>query len=427
MSLNRKIQPEFSVVEKLNMIQASEKRLDNNLPVYLIDASEQEVIKIDFIFDAGIWQQKEPLIASSANSLLNEGTKSFTSEQIAKTLDYYGAYIGLDTDRNHAVISLYTLNKYLDQTLNVIEEIIKYPSYPQNELDIYLQKRKQNFIIDFSKVETIARLRFNEAIFGSKHPYGAFSLAEDFDHVQRSSIVGFQQEWYGYENCYIIASGKVSGDLMKQLNERFGKQNWNKGNVLSRQDEQIQANANKKLYYEKADAQQNAIRIGKTTILRNHPDYSNLCVANTILGGYFGSRLMSNIREEKGYTYGIYSMLVPLRYSSIFLISSQVGSEVCEDAIREIKKEIEILRNELVDEEELSIVSNYMLGDMLRSFDGPFAMADRFKSIKESGLGYDHYERLFQTIKNSTPETVKNACSAYLSVDSMHEVVAGII
>ena len=178
-------------------------------------------------------------------------------------------------------------------------------------------------------------------------------------------------------------------------------------------------------FVEKEGAVQNAIRIGKRLINRTNPDYPKLTVLNTILGGYFGSRLMTNIREEKGYTYGIGSGLVSLSQGGYFFITTDVGAAVYEDAVKEIYHEIVKLQEELIPENELSLVRNYLLGSFQRSIDGPFALAERFKSILLSGLGYNYFENYLTVIKNITSEELKTLAQTYLLTSEMTEVIVG--
>ena len=160
-------------------------------------------------------------------------------------------------------------------------------------------------------------------------------------------------------------------------------------------------------------------------ISSTHVDYAGMQVLNTVFGGYFGSRLMSNIREDKGYTYGIGSSVVPLRKEGYFCISSEVGVDVRAAAVNEIYLELKRLRTELVPESELNLVRNYMLGSFQRNIDGPFSLADRFKSILTAGMGYEYYTRYLETIQNITAEELLRLASTHLHEDSLYELVVG--
>lgn len=423
--LNRKKTPEYHQIKEIPIIRAEKHHLSNNVPLYTINAGNLDILKIEFIFKAGSWFEPMPLVSSATNAMLNEGTANRTSKQIAETFDYYGTFFQLNIDWDTANIVLFTLKKYLNETLAVVEDIIKNSTFPKNELEIYISRRKQHFIVEKNKVKTLARDKFLEAVFGKDHPYGYENSLEDFDRVTTTPLVDFYKKFYHAKNCQIIVAGKIDSNLVYIFEKYFGENDW-KGNG-SFFDRPIPVTSPKQgeYYIKKNKAVQSAIRIGKAIINKTHTDYHGIQVLNTILGGYFGSRLMKNIREEKGYTYGISSLIISLHHSGYLTIVSEVGADVYKKAIREIYKEIKILREKPVPHDELTLVKNYLLGELLRMFDGPFALADSFRSILEYGLNYDFFNKGIDTIKNITPEEILSLAQKYLNEGSFTQVVAG--
>ena len=220
-------------------------------------------------------------------------------------------------------------------------------------------------------------------------------------------------------------AGKVDDDVLSLLDNHFGGNDWNAITTPSIKDLPIITSANREQLILKEDAMQSAIRIGKVLFNKTHPDFQPLQILNTLFGGYFGSRLMSNIREDKGYTYGIGSGIASLQNSGYFFISTEVGVDVCKDALKEIYFEMNRLREELVPEDELQLVKNYLLGMFLRSVDGPFAMAERFKGIMEYNLNYDYFDRYIATIKEISASQLRSLANSYFDKDSMIELVVG--
>lgn len=428
-TLDRKISPAFGTVEKIEMIQAAEQRLRNNIPVYSVNAGTQELIKIEFLFSAGMFQQSIPLQAASVNTMLEEGTSKLNAAEIADKVDYYGAFLETGVSQDSASVVLYTLNKHLKSTLPVVEQIIKDSVFPQHELETYIRNRKQKFHVNNQKVGNIARKHFSELLFGAKHPYGINVKESDFDVIDRSHLLDFYTHFYRANNCKVILAGKVDDDVLGLLDNHFGGNDWlevskNDG-IASKKDVSIISSSQHEHLIVKEDALQSAIRIGKVLFNKTHPDFQALQILNTIFGGYFGSRLMSNIREDKGYTYGIGSGLVSLQNSGYFFISTEVGVEVCQNAIHEIYFEMNRLREELVQENELQLVKNYLLGKFLRSVDGPFAMAERFKGLMEYDLGYDYFDKYIATIKNISASQLRDLANNYFDKNSMIELVVG--
>lgn len=424
-TIDRRISPAFKTVEKIEMIKAAEKRLRNNIPVYSINAGTQDLIKIEFLFSAGMYQQQLPLQAATVNAMLEEGTSKMTAAQIADAVDYYGAFLETGVSQDHASIVLYTLNKHLKATLPVVEQIIKDATFPQHELDTHLQNKKQKFLVNSQKVATLARKRFAELIFGEKHPYGVNVKETDFDVINQGLLKDFYSKCYRANNCKIIVAGKVNDDVFSLLDNHFGAKDWTSTNELNVPVTTVSSAKDREQLIYKEDALQSAIRIGKVMFNKTHADFQPFQVLNTVYGGYFGSRLMSNIREDKGYTYGIGSGLASLQHSGYFFISTEVGVDVCKNAIKEIYFEMDRLREELVPEGELELVKNYLLGTFLRSVDGPFAMADKFKGILEYGLGYDYFDRYIATIKSISASDIRDLANTYFDKRSMIELVVG--
>lgn len=425
MTIDRTISPDFKTVDKIEMIRATEKRLRNNIPVYSINAGTQELIKIEFLFGAGMYQQKMPLQASTVNAMLEEGTSKMNAAQIADAVDYYGAFLEVGVSQDNASVVLYTLNKHLKSTLPVVEDVIKNATFPEDELSTHLINKKQKFHVNNQKVATLARKRFTELIFGSKHPYGINVQESDFEVISRNHLIDFYKSFYGSDNCKIILAGKIDEDVFSLLDESFGGTDWSGKNVVKANTIEIVSDKKREQLVYKEDALQSAIRIGKVLFNKTHPDFQSLQILNTVFGGYFGSRLMSNIREDKGYTYGIGSGIASLHHSGYFFISTEVGVDVCKNAINEIYFEMDRLRNELIPEDELQLVKNYLLGTFLRSVDGPFAMAERFKGILEYNLSYDYFDSYIATIKGVSASQLRDLANTYFDKESMIELVAG--
>lgn len=422
--LNRNFSPSIRPVGDINYQQPVIHHLDNDIPVYLLQTGTQDIVKIEFIFNAGLYYQPKSLLSWFTNKMLKEGTQNYTAGQIAEKIDYYGAHLELNADKDMAYITVYTLNKYLSEILPVVEDVLFNPTFPQSELNIKIQNKKQEHIVNSKKVRNVARWKFNELVFGENHPYGRFVNADDYDIISQDDLITFHKNNYFAAECKIIAAGSIRKDFIGILNKHFGKFK----DTSTRKDQDIIPIISSKLHsvhYRKEDALQSAIRIGKKLFNKKHPDFLKLKVLNTILGGYFGSRLMSNIREDKGYTYGIGSAIVSMQHSGYFFIASEVGTDVTQDAINEIYHEIDLLQNEKVADSELTLVKNYMLGSFLRSIDGPFALSENFKGLVEYGLDYDYLKSFVDIVKEVNADEIQSLAQRYLDKNSLIELKVG--
>lgn len=422
---DRKTEPGLNKIGQLEALRPDEKKLDNGLPVFLINAGTQDVVKIEFIFRSGSWFQEKALQAAATNKLLSEGTSTHTALQIAERFDYYGAFLQSGCGKDIAAITLYSLNKHLEAVLPLLASVIKDAVFPEQEFNIHIGKTRQKFIISNEKVSVVAFKQFNEAIFGNDCPYGRKVELQHFDKLQRADLPEFYKKHYSARNCNLIVSGKIHNDVYEQINTHFGGSDWANPVTLNQSENVINTNDEKTHFINKKNAVQSAIRIGRVLFGKTHKDYMGMYVLSNILGGYFGSRLMSNIREDKGYTYGIGSGVVSHLNSGYFFIATETGAEVTEKAIDEIYFELKRMRDETVPMEELQLVKNYLLGRFMRSFDGPFALADRLKGVLYYDVGYEYYERFVNTIKEITPEQLQDLANSYLAQNELTEVVVG--
>lgn len=421
---DRTIQPAVNTIDHIDVVKAEKRLLGNGIPVHFINAGTQEVVKIDFIFEAGTWFQTKNLVASSCNSMLEEGSENYPAGEIAEKFDFYGAYLQLSIDQNQGFVNVITLSKHLPAILEVTEDLIKRSVFPDHELDVLIAKNKQKWLLENEKVRTLCQKKFTRVMFGDNHPYTINNRLEDFDRIRREELVQFYKSYYHSGNCQILVAGKVDEDVLNLLNIYFGGDDWQQ-NQADFPEYTIHSDVKKRHHVEKANGIQSAIRIGKFWVPKMHPDFHGLSILVTILGGYFGSRLMANIREEKGYTYGIGSFILTLKQASYLIISSEVGNEYVEPTLTEIALEMRRLQTEPVSENELLTVKNYLLGEFLRDFDGPFALAGSFKAINDFGLDYSFYDEYLQVLRNITSAEIMKLAQQYLNPDECYTVVAG--
>ena len=423
--LNRTQAPEFKTIDSIAIQHAQSFTLDNGISVYTVDAGSQELTRIEFIFKAGMYYQDAPLVASAACALIENGTAKYSANQISDGIDFFGSFFETSVTQDYSSLALFSLNKHLEGSLVYVEELMKNAIYPQEEIDTYLTNKKQKFLVGSQKVDVLARRKYSELLFGKTHPYGLEVKAEDHDTTKRDEIVNFFKKYYTHSNCTIIVAGKLPANLQQVLNNHFGKEKWGAANKIEKAYTLPQTTTQNIHYIERPDAVQSAIRMGRRLFNKTHPDYYNFQVLNTIFGGYFGSRLMANIREDKGYTYGIGSGLSSLVHDGYFFISTEVGADVTQNALQEIYKEIDIMQNDLVDDEELETVKNYILGQFLRTVEGPFALADKFKGIWEFGLNYNYYSNYFDAVKSVTAMQIRDLAGKYLQKKDLIELVVG--
>jgi zinc protease len=419
-----RVKPPVFPVDKVVIPEAVLFRLNNGVPVYMIESGTEEVIRLEFTFLAGQVKENMPLLASTTNMMLSEGSENYTSEELNRSLDYFGAFLNASSEKDRAGIVIFLLNKHIEKILELCHEIIFRPVFPEAELCSLMKKRLSWHHVNMEKVHNIAVDKFFQSVFGKHHPYGYQLKDEDFNILTPSFLTDFHAKNYIPENMAVIISGRIPEKTTDLLNKYFG-------NIRSKKiysdvtASKLKGESGKIIHIDKPGSVQSAICVGSSTINKRHPDYPGLKILNSILGGYFGSRLMKNIREDKGYSYGISSSVSSLDLSGYKVISTEVRRENCGQAIDEIYNEIQLLQREPVTKEELDVVRNYMAGEILRMFDGPFALAESFRSAWEFGLDNSYYYRLAEMIKSIEPDEIIELARTYYNIDELYQITAG--
>jgi zinc protease len=420
----QRIQPPVFPVEKVVIPEANLFRLNNGVPVYLIEAGTEEIIRLEFSFRAGQVKENLPLLASTTNMMLSEGSQNYSSEELNRLLDYYGVFLNLSAEKDSAGIIVCFLSKHIGKVLELCREILFRPVFPEAELNSLMKKRLRWYMLNREKVHNLATDQFFESIFGKHHQYGYQIIEQDFDKIKPGLLSDFHAKLYTPDNMAVIISGKIHEKTTELLNYYFGDIPTQKTGI-EYPENLLKGGKRKKIHINKPGTVQTAIRIGSSTINKRHPDYTGLKILDSVLGGYFGSRLMKNIREEKGYTYGISSSVSSLDLSGYKVICTEVSHKNCQKTIDEIYKEIRLLQSVPVHKKEMAVVRNYISGEMVRMFDGPFALADSFKSVWEFGLDNNYYYRLADKIKTIDPDEIIELARTYYNIDELYEITVG--
>ena len=397
--------------------------LDNGVPVYTIDAGAQEVVQVELVFYAGNWFEQQRSVAAATNYLLKNGTSNKSAFEINEEFEYYGAYCNRSCFNETAVVTLSALTKQLPAILPVVREMITDSVFTEEELDIYKQNSKQRLKVNLQKSDFVATRLIDAYLFGEDHPYGKYTNPEDLDALNSKLLKDFFNQYYLNGQCVIFVSGKLPADIETQLNNAFGNLSLKPFNNQLSTIIQTPAAEKKYRIQNDADGVQGAIRIARHFPNRHHPDFMKVMVLNTVFGGFFGSRLMSNIREDKGYTYGIHSYVQNHIHESAWMISTDAGKDVCEATIEEVYKEMKLLREDLIDEEELLLVRNYLIGTILGDLDGPFHIMGRWKNLLLNNLTDDYFYRSIETIKTISAEELREMAKKYLNPEQFYELV----
>ena len=398
--------------------------LDNGVPIYAVNAGAEEVMMVELIFFAGNSFEEKNLVAAAANFLLRNGTSARKAFQINEHFEYYGSFLNRACFNETSTITLHCLNKHIGELLPVVEELITDSIFPEEELAIFKQNQKQRLSVNLKKSEFVAGRLIDAYLYGEKHPYGKYTSHEEYDALNREELQEFFKKYYVNGNCIILAAGKLPPGLFDLLNKHFGKLSL--GNNLEKPLHPVspaRKPGEKIRITNDPNGVQGAIRLAREFPNRHHPDFQKVMVLNNIFGGYFGSRLMSNIREDKGYTYGIHSYLQDHIQQSAWVVSTEVGKDVYEAAIEEVYKEMKKLQDHPVAEAEMQLVRNYMMGSILGDLDGPFHIIARWKNYILNGLDEKYFYSAIETIRTVSPKELQHLAQKYLNPEEFVELV----
>ena len=421
--LDRSQAPTAFPIEKIKFPSAEKFILDNGLLVNSVSLGDQPVFKFELCTAAGGIHSDQAGLASMVAQLMKRGTQNHSAQFLNQTFDFYGAFWEIQATLDQANFTVYGLSKHFEKLMPYVIEMIQEALFSEEEfnkeLEIEIQKNKLNW----EKTAYSASQLFRKNLFGAD-PYGRSATPESLAKLELDTLKNFYKATWSQKMPTIFISGKISEKEIQVLNQQFGSISFSPqakqeiGGTLTFQKATQ--------HREKKDhALQSSIRVGQPGINRNNPDYFGFSMLNTLIGGFFGSRLQKNIREEKGFTYGISSSLSPMHRGGYWVVGTDVKNENVEETLAEIKKEVRLIQEELVGEEELNLVKNYLMGSFTGELTQAFDIAEKVKIIELEGLSADYYDLFQSKIMEISPKEIRDLANQYLDPSQFTEVVVG--
>lgn len=413
--------PKIHKIREIQFPKFEQRVLRNGIPVYLLHKSQHDLIKIEISFYAGRPFENQQLAGISTMRMLKEGSHKHTGSEIDEILDYCGASLNMPVHLDTSHIILYSLSKHLNRLLPLFGEMLCQPTFPEDDLERFKRNNIERLKVELQKVDTLAYRKFTEHIFGTDHPYGYNSSSSKYQALDQSVCQKHFDKNYTAANCQLYISGNCNNEAWALIDQYLGAIPQGQKNELQLPD--LQSLQGKRI--EMPSKHQVAIRMGKRLFNKAHPDFHKMSILSTMLGGYFGSRLMSNIREEKGYTYNIYSTCDSMIGDGYFYIGTEVDPKFEKPTIEEINREISKLQEEPPALQEMDMVRNYMMGNLLTALDGPFKAMDIMKTINIEGLDADFMDRMVDCILSVKPLELTEMARKHLNLDSLTSVIVG--
>ena len=419
---NQKRPPLVHPIRQIQLAEPQRYDLDNGIPLYAISMGTQEVLKLEIVFKSGRPYEQKKLAARATTRLLREGTHSFSGKEIAEKIDYYGATLTATFSIDTGCLTLYCLPRHLPHVLPVLRSVLMEPTFPDHELQTFISNNVERLKIELSKPDVVAYRTITEMVFGAAHSYGYNSTPETYQALTREDVIKHHQQTFLAGNAAIFVSGLVSETMIHQIRNAL-QDAFRPGYCPPTPGPIIPAD-HQSVHIQEFGYNQTSIRIGRRVVPRRHADFTGLYVLNTILGGYFGSKLMTNIREQKGYTYNIYSSIDSFLHEGFFYISTEVNNDKLTEAQAEVWHEIDMLSQQEISVKELDMAKNYLLGYVLTLLDGPFNTAQIIKGLVLQGMTYSDFSRFVEEIRTIDPKRLQQLARTYLQKEDLYQVMA---
>ncbi len=412
MILDRRQPPVANPVQPFQIPEPNILKTSLGTPVVKLDFPGSEIVYTELIFGSGRWWEVPFGVSYFTSKMLLEGTQTRSSEAIARQFESLGSHIQISPGMDYVSVKLYALKKHFQKSLDLLFDILLEPTFPEKEYETLREIRLHEIRSQLARNSYFATVNFLEALFGAEHPYGVLPDIEKIQNIQLSQVRSYHQRQLFNRPC-----GLILGSLNQELND-----------FMHRLDSLPNASATPRVleegpespgtrHLEREKSSQASIRVGAKSITRSHQDVHRLAIANLLLGGFFGSRLMKNVREDKGLTYGISSQITHLRHGSYFQISAEVERSKAHQALEEIEKEIAALQHSPPSTAELQTAISYARGKFLSSLDSPLSLASLQKNeVLNERVGY--YNSFINTLENISPEEICEVANKYLQTST---------
>ena len=424
---DRSTAPEVRGFGDFDLPRPSEVTLPNGARLYVLDRGDIPVCRLTACWNAGRADVKSvPALVLAANAM-RCGTAARSEEEIAETLEYNGAWLRCNADAHASFLTLHSLNKTFGEVLPVVADMLSNAEYPARALGSQREKTASQLDIKNRRISVKAESVYNPLVYGAASPLARHYTGADVMNVGDDEI---RQTYAGVFRAHTPAfflAGRITGEIERTARESLGAIRFgDTADAVSASVVPRPAHAGDSEARLQVDGSlQTAIKIGIPTIGRQHPDFEKLRVAVMLLGGYFGSRLMANIREEKGYTYGITASLNGAPEGAAVEIACQTDNRFTHDVLSEISKELRRLACEPVPAEELEAARNILVSSMAGVTDTPFSIADYLVSLHTLGLPPEHFRRQLDAARSATPAEINRLAAEYLAATPRLTALAG--
>ena len=423
--LDRSQPPKAGPLPEVALPKAVSETLPNGLRLIALPDHRQPTVTYRLLIRSGSLRDgASPGLAELTAGLLNKGTATLSAEAFAAKTDFLGISVEASASDDALAVNAFGLVNYRKEILGFLKEAVLAPAFLQGEID----KEKRTTISELiannaDPSDLAARLR-NRLLYG-KHPYGAFPTPDSIKAISRDQLVAFHSGQFLPNNAMLAIVGDIDPqEALAEAKAAFG--DWKQGEIAEPELPAFPAIKGITIHLvDRPASVQSNILVAMPGVTRNNPDFPELQVVNSVLGGGFSGRLFSNLRERNGYTYGSYSGFGPRKLGGVFSATAQVRNEVTAAATKEIFNELRRLRDSLIPEQELSLQRTYLAGNYLISLENNRRIAERLQEIDLYDLPADYWETYARRIMGVTPQKAEELAHRYIDPENLVVVVVG--
>lgn len=430
MSIDRLTPPPVYDFPPLSMPEFVKEELPGGIELYIYDNCDEEVSRLSLIWMAGVADTLDPAAMSVMGGMFQEGTQDMTGAEVAFLLESNGAWLKTITGNHAVTMTLHLLNHTADTVYPLLRSIITGSVFPEENLEGVKGKMASAKEVALRKPNMQAAVISRESLYGADHPLAHEITAEEILKVSREEVLKVYRDLILSTKPVLVLSGRVDRRQIDIISRTIGSIKFDNANpdaivrkIHSLPIPTLPETVTRQL----PDSLQTAVRITIPTIPRLHPEYEKLRFATCALGGFFGSLLMKSIREDKGYTYGIYASLQFQQEGCEIIISCTCDNRYTDQVIEGIWEEIEQLKTAPLSPEMISMTRNFIISNLAGLLETPFTVASFEEMLLSYGLPHDIYNLQVAKAQATTAEDVMAMASKYMLREKSLTALAGNI
>ena len=420
----RETAPSTRAIESLNYTSATREILAGGLPMYVCPPRPLGVLKLQFYWPTGTAQQPAPMVARATNILRLSGNKHLTSEQIQEGFEYLGASVGMDVGLNESTLTLQAQEETLIEALQWLLKEGQDPVFPDEELAIYKQVETAGLLRRMQTPRYWSSRECMESLYGIGSPDGTFSNPEDIEALQAATL----QYWFttnlGLGMSTVFVSGDANAKLQEKLRQVLGGINTQEQapTIITTNTQGLK---NQVIKHPLEQSSQASMYLARTLPEMDMRTLQLASLVNMFLGGFFGSRLMQDLRETRGLTYGIGSGISPSSNGYTWYVSGEMNSSNADAALEATLEIMKNIASNPPSGDELDKAKRYAAGQMRAGFDGPFALPRKIQFLLQRGFDEQYYTSYMDTLWSISSEEISQFADNYLQPEAFTIALAG--